>query len=63
MPHSLGRKNLPTSHPALSVLQCGMPRSCVVVEFDAALLRSVVDYGGSEAGTSIGGVEAPAKLF
>jgi hypothetical protein len=30
MPHLLGRKNLPTSHPALSVSQCGMPRSCVV---------------------------------
>jgi hypothetical protein len=30
MPHSLGRKSLPTSHPTLSVSQCGMPCSCVV---------------------------------
>jgi hypothetical protein len=40
-----------------------MPRSCVVAAFDVALLHSPADCGGSEAGTLIGGMEAPAKLF
>src|SRR5665811_1722563 len=44
MPRSLHRKNLPTSHPALSVSQCGMPRSFVVAAMHWVFQDSMQPY-------------------
>jgi hypothetical protein len=44
MPHSLGRKNLPTSHPALFVSQCGMPCSCIVAAMCWVSTHSMQSY-------------------